>query len=265
MSAYPPEASRAGQCRHYESHHPYRAAHALETVAKGISRQAVSRSPDNASGRIEEQESSPVHAIDAGEKGCECAQHGHEPAEEHDLAAMSRKEVLPELDVALVDSCQMATAEQKRVPESPAEYIPDAIADDRADRGRQDDELDVQPMRRAGEDRRGDERGFAGHWNPHALQRHSDGDNPVSVGRDQGGELLRHWRYARLPARAMTGTLLPTSFAAYTCARRRVDVFDRNGKLGRLVTVIWPPATIPTVILARRWILEVDGPQAFHK
>jgi hypothetical protein len=111
-----------------------------------------------------------------------------------------REEELPELDAGRGKSDNRTEPQQEPVAEPAAEYVPEVIADNRADRSRHHHEHDVQPVRRAGEDRSGDEGRFSWGRNAHTLERDNGRDDPVSVCRDQVGEYFRQrlfsaWRF----------------------------------------------------------------------
>ena len=59
----------------------------------------------------------PIHAVHPGQKGGEHAQDGNETAEEHHLAAMAKKQVLPEFDLACAQADVAAVAQQQPIPE----------------------------------------------------------------------------------------------------------------------------------------------------
>ena len=55
---------------------------------------SVHRGPDDAAGRIEDEEAPPGHAVHAGEERGQGAQDRDEASEEDDLAAVAQKQVL---------------------------------------------------------------------------------------------------------------------------------------------------------------------------
>src|SRR5205085_1901137 len=73
-----------------------RAGNALDRLAGRVAAEAERRRPDDAAQGVEHEELAPRHLDGAGEDGREHAQHGHEAAEEHDLAAVPVKHVAAE-------------------------------------------------------------------------------------------------------------------------------------------------------------------------
>ena len=82
--------------------------------------------------------------VDAGEERREGAQHGDEAAEEHDLAAVPEKQVLPELEPALVEAEIAAVAVDDGEAEFPPDPVAAIVADDGAGRRRADDAPEVK-------------------------------------------------------------------------------------------------------------------------
>src|SRR5258705_13992110 len=121
VPAQPPERAGASRGRERKSEEGHPAVQSMETFPEGIGRHPVYASPEHASRCIEKKEPSPGHAVGAGQDGRERAQQGNEPAEEHDLAAVLREQVLPDFDAPGIQSCEMAVAQQDGVAESSAD------------------------------------------------------------------------------------------------------------------------------------------------
>src|SRR6266568_3254377 len=96
---------------------------AFQGLSEKVRTQAKNGRPDDTAGRIEEQESVPLHEVNAGEEGGHGTQHGHEPAEEDNFAAVPGEQELAEPDAARIDSDEAAVPLQQRVTEPPADQV----------------------------------------------------------------------------------------------------------------------------------------------
>src|SRR5262245_22670022 len=84
-----------------------------DLLAKQIGAEPESRRPTDPAASIEEQESQPRHLIDSGEKRRQRPQECDEPAEEHDLSAMTEKEVTAQFESCLGETRIVPVAEKQ--------------------------------------------------------------------------------------------------------------------------------------------------------
>jgi len=161
------------------------AGDAVNALPQRIGAKAEQTGPDDPARRIVQKEPQRRETIDPGEQSREGAQHGDEPTEENNRAAIAQKEILAELLLALVEPdlrsppCQQPLA--KRPPDPKAEIV----SQDRASRRAGDDQTDIETMGRARVNGRADQDGFTGHWDTGALQHHQDEDGRISIGREK--------------------------------------------------------------------------------
>src|ERR671932_1368317 len=113
------------QCNDHEyAHREGGPAHgpsqAVDVVAEQVAAQAVDRGPEDAAKGVGDQEAVPRHAVRAGQEGGQGTQHCHEAAEEDDLPAVARKEIVPQFELALVQADEIAIAAQQAIAAFPA-------------------------------------------------------------------------------------------------------------------------------------------------
>src|SRR5215831_18894843 len=139
------------------------------TFAKVIGSKPEHRRPDNGAGGIGHEEARPGYLIDAGKQ---CRQHpekGDEAAKEHDLAAMSLKEILPDFDARLGQADIASVADEDGEADFPSDPIANIVADDGAKGCRGDDLIEVQLSGLAGIDGSCNQDRLAGQWQSHAF------------------------------------------------------------------------------------------------
>ncbi len=154
-------------------------------LAEIIRSETVHAGPQDAARRVEQQEGKPGHAIGPGEQGGKRAEQRDEATEEHDLAAMTPKQILPDLDLALGQADVVTVAQQERIADLPPDPEPDDAADDRARRGSHDHQSNIEVVRRARVDGREDQGGLARNRNADAFEADDRGDRPIAVDREQ--------------------------------------------------------------------------------
>ena len=98
---------------------------------------------------------------------------------------MTLKEEAAEFQALLVKMESGTVTQEKGVAKSAAEKITKIVADDRTDRGGNDQQNDIESMRRARVDCSGNQSRLAGSRNPHALDTDDSGHNPVAMCREQ--------------------------------------------------------------------------------
>src|ERR1700674_454547 len=156
-------------------------------LAQIISSETVHAGPQDAARRVEQQEARPGHAIGPGEQGGKHAEQRDKAAEEHDLAAVTPKQILADLDLALGQADVVAVAEQDRIADLAADPEPDDAAEDGARRGGRDHQSDVEMMRRARIGGGEDQGGLARNRNADAFEADDPGNRPIAVNREQVG------------------------------------------------------------------------------
>src|SRR6266516_3915165 len=154
-------------------------------LAEIIRSETVHAGPQDAARGVEQQEGKPRHAIGPGEQGGNRAEQRDEATEEHDLAAMTPKQILPDLDLALGQADVVTVAQQERIADLPPDPEPDDAADDRARRGSHDHQSNIEVVRRAGVDGREDQGGLARNRNADAFEADDRGDRPIAIDREQ--------------------------------------------------------------------------------
>jgi hypothetical protein len=76
-------------------------AHALHLLTEQIGASAEQRRPGDATERVHQQEMRPGHPVRPGQQRREGAQEGDEPPEEYDLPAVTKEEILADLQPLL--------------------------------------------------------------------------------------------------------------------------------------------------------------------
>src|SRR5690349_23561013 len=122
----------------------------MHRIAEQIAAGAVERGPENAARRIEQQKAAPAHTVGAGQEGGPRAQDGDKAPEEHDLAAVTRKEILAELQAPSVQVDDVAEAAQQAIAALAPDEEAHVVAEDGARSRRGDDEREGKVGCRAG-------------------------------------------------------------------------------------------------------------------
>src|SRR5271155_266015 len=175
--------------RHYQYHHCDQrvvgvggdvVVDRVDVVAGHIADGHPGSDPQSGTDDVEEDETAPVHAADAGDDPVRLAQALDEPCNHDDLAAVPVEKdlslvqsLLGQEDVSAPSQGQRTAAE---MPDGEADVVPDDGRDEAHDRHRHD----VEPAC-ARKDRGGDEYGLAGHRDPEVLDQDQEQDGPVSV------------------------------------------------------------------------------------
>jgi hypothetical protein len=100
------------------------------------------------------------------------------------------KEVLAQLEPTLVESNVPAVAPDEVVAAGSPNPEAEIVAENGADRRCDNHKTEVEPMRRAGIERRRDQHDFTGERDAHALDPDKGEHGPVAVGRQEMREVL---------------------------------------------------------------------------
>src|SRR5689334_25269024 len=112
----------------------------MHDIAQQVACGAIERGPEDAARRVEKQETAPAHTVGAGQEGGPRAQDGDKAPEEHDLAAVTQKEILAELQAPSVQVDDVAEAAQQAIAALAPDEEAQVVAEDGARRRRRDDE-----------------------------------------------------------------------------------------------------------------------------
>jgi hypothetical protein len=125
----------------------------------------------------------------APEKRRQRAQHGDEPPEEDQRGAVPLEQVLPELDPALGEPDVGTVPPEQPISERASDPEAQIVAHHGAARSGRNDQHDMELMGGAGDDRGGDERRFARHWDAHALDPNHQRHDEIAVSSEQMRDL----------------------------------------------------------------------------
>ena len=163
----------------------------LENVAEQVVTEPEDGRPDDPACRVEDEEARPRHPIRSGEEGSVRPEDRDEPPPEHDLAAVMTEEPDPDPQPAFVEAHLVAVLQEYLRTAVAADREADVVSDDRGG-GRDDDHLlDLELPRRAGVERRRDERGLSRQRQAEALAHHEDEDDDVAVRREPALDRVR--------------------------------------------------------------------------
>jgi hypothetical protein len=161
--------------------HPERFGKVRRFLPQIVCTDAVDTCPHNAAGGIEQQKARPAHAVGAGEEGCKRPQHDDKAAKENDLAPVTNEKVLAEPYPAFGQSNVTPVSQQNTVAYPAPNPEADVVAENRANRSGSNHKPDVEVMRRAGVDRRGNQRRLAGSRHANAFETDDPTDHPAAI------------------------------------------------------------------------------------
>ena len=120
-----------------------------------------------------------------GEEAGELAQQGHEARDNHDFDAMTSEQQTTQCQTRRRQPDASAITTQHLVAECVADRIADELPNDRAQRCRQDDQIDVDTLCACGEQCSADQQGFARQRQADALQSDQHRERRVAIGAQQ--------------------------------------------------------------------------------
>jgi len=160
--------------------------------------------PQSGAECVEDQETPPVHAADAGDDSVGLAQALNEPRDHNNPRAVVIEEVFgfgqPFLGEEYVPAPSQGQRTAAEMPDGEADVVPD----DGRDEAYETDQYDVEPAR-ACEDRGGDENGLAGDGYAEVFERDQEQDRPVAVVLEVGCHDIEKARQIRWRAACQRG------------------------------------------------------------
>jgi len=168
----------------------------IDVIAGQVAEAYPGPHPQGRANGVEDQETPPVHAADAGDDAVRLAQALDEPRQHDDLAAVVREEALRSGQPLLGEEHVPAPSQGQR----PAAEMPDGEADIVSDHGcgeaDQPDRHDIKLlMPRV--DGRGDQDGLAGDRYAEVFEHDQDEDRPVSELIERPGQGIEEARHRR--------------------------------------------------------------------
>ena len=131
------DAEEAGSAEHEQDDHrvePVLADRLGDRLAGPVGEQRDAGRPEDAAGRVPEEEPPPLHVAEAGEPGGRDPQDGDEAAEEDRLRAVLLEEPLARRQRLLGVAANEAPPVDQRTAAVAAERVADVVADDRSER-----------------------------------------------------------------------------------------------------------------------------------
>ena len=85
----------------------------LDLQAEHVAKPTHQRCPNDSPESVIDEETAGIETVGSGENSCEGPQYGDEPSKEDDLSAVPQEQVLPDLQLLLVDSDVSPVADQE--------------------------------------------------------------------------------------------------------------------------------------------------------
>ena len=165
-----------------------RRRHSGERLTEGIGTQGIEHDPHDGRRGAGEVEPIPRHAIRAGEHGGHIAEKRQETSDEDEHAAVSHEEPLTDPDPAFRQSDARTIFHQQLLAELPADPIADDVTGNCRGDARGNQNPDIEPMGRGGEDPCRHQSGFAGQRKTDGFERDERRDQPDAVVRYERGQ-----------------------------------------------------------------------------
>src|SRR2546421_9562128 len=109
-----------------------RACQPVNAITEVVASQTKQRSPHNSTQSVEEQKAGPAHPIRPGQERGPCPQYSDKAPKEDDLAAVLHEEVLPQLQLAFIQTNIVTVAAQETVAAHASNYEAEVITQDSA-------------------------------------------------------------------------------------------------------------------------------------
>ncbi len=168
-------------------------------VAKQIGAETIERRPRGAARDIGDHEAAKRHAVGARQERRHRAQQHDEARGDDYLHPVTDEKRAAEGQPSLGQADRATIAQQQEEAGPPPDPVADRLARDRSQRPRQNDEPDIQLMRRAGQNSGGDQQDFAGQGQTNAFQRDDNADHHIAIGVQKFDEMMqreeRHGRH----------------------------------------------------------------------
>ena len=166
----------------------------MNAITQEVASQTEERGPHDASQGVEEEKARPAHLIGPGQESGPGSQHGDKAPKEDDLAAVLHEEVLPQFQLAFIQTNIATVAAQETVAALASDPEAEIIAQDGATGGSHDHERNGKMMRCPCINGGNEQHRLAREGNACALDGNKDENCPIAVGGKQMQEIVRSHR-----------------------------------------------------------------------